>query len=123
MLSPLNMAPDAGGTSSKRGDSTRAGDGLGGPASDTLLVVPALSPVALNGLFVAAEFGLVKVRSPQVDGLVRGYMRPPGLLRKTTGKLDACLSVFQPNAARRPVERDVRNFHNRNARWQAWICC
>ena len=27
--------------------------------------------VALNGLFVAAEFGLMKIRSTQVDGLVR----------------------------------------------------
>jgi hypothetical protein len=26
-------------------------------------------------------------------------------------------------AQRRPVERNVRNFHNRKTRWHAWICC
>jgi len=41
---------------------------LGGIASDALLIVLALFLVALNGLFVAAEFGLVKIRSTQVDG-------------------------------------------------------
>jgi CBS domain containing-hemolysin-like protein len=41
---------------------------LSGLLLDGLLVVLALFLVALNGLFVAAEFGLVKIRSTQVDG-------------------------------------------------------
>ncbi len=55
----------------------------------------ALFLVALNGLFVAAEFGLVKIRSTQVDGLVRDGRRSAGLLKKATEKLDAYLSVCQ----------------------------
>jgi CBS domain containing-hemolysin-like protein len=62
---------------------------------DGLLVVLALFLVALNGLFVAAEFGLVKIRSTQVDGLVREGRRSSGLLKKATEKLDAYLSVCQ----------------------------
>jgi CBS domain containing-hemolysin-like protein len=62
---------------------------------DGLLVVLALLLVALNGLFVAAEFGLVKIRSTQVDGLVREGRRSSGLLKKATDKLDAYLSVCQ----------------------------
>jgi CBS domain containing-hemolysin-like protein len=58
-------------------------------------VVLALFLVALNGLFVAAEFGLVKIRSTQVDGLVREGRRSSGLLKKATEKLDAYLSVCQ----------------------------
>jgi CBS domain containing-hemolysin-like protein len=68
---------------------------LGGLALDGLLVVLALFLVALNGLFVAAEFGLVKIRSTQVDGLVREGRRSSGLLKKATGKLDSYLSVCQ----------------------------
>ncbi len=64
-------------------------------ALNALLVVLALFLVALNGLFVAAEFGLVKIRSTQVDGLVREDRRSSGLLKKATGKLDAYLSVCQ----------------------------
>jgi len=60
-----------------------------------LLVVLALFLVALNGLFVAAEFGLVKIRSTQVDGLVREGRRSSGLLKKATDKLDSYLSVCQ----------------------------
>ncbi len=62
---------------------------------DGLLVVLALFLVALNGLFVAAEFGLVKIRSTQVDGLVREGRRSSGLLKKAKEKLDAYLSVCQ----------------------------
>jgi CBS domain containing-hemolysin-like protein len=68
---------------------------LGGLALNALLVVLALFLVALNGLFVAAEFGLVKIRSTQVDGLVREGRRSAGLLKKATDKLDAYLSVCQ----------------------------
>jgi CBS domain containing-hemolysin-like protein len=62
---------------------------------DGLLVVLALFLVALNGLFVAAEFGLVKIRSTQVDGLVREGRTSSGLLKKATDKLDSYLSVCQ----------------------------
>ncbi|MEJ7840715.1 MAG: hemolysin family protein [Rubrobacter sp.] len=68
---------------------------MSGPVLDALLVVLALFLVALNGLFVAAEFGLVKIRSTQVDGLVREGRRSSGLLKKATDKLDAYLSVCQ----------------------------
>jgi len=73
----------------------RGGGVLGGLVSDALLVVLALLLVALNGLFVAAEFGLVKIRPTQVDGLVREGRRSSGLLKSATGKLDAYLSVCQ----------------------------
>ena len=53
------------------GSSFREGNVLSGLVFDGVLVVLALLLVALDGLFVAAEFGLVKVRSTQVDGLVR----------------------------------------------------
>jgi CBS domain containing-hemolysin-like protein len=39
-------------------------------ALDGLMLVFALFLVALNGLFVAAEFALVKIRATQVDRLV-----------------------------------------------------
>jgi hypothetical protein len=39
---------------------------LSGLVLDGLLVILALFLVVLNGLFVAAEFGLVKIRSTQV---------------------------------------------------------
>ena len=68
---------------------------MSGLVLDGVLVVLALFLVALNGLFVAAEFGLVKVRSTQVDGLVREGRRSSGLLKKATEKLDAYLSVCQ----------------------------
>ena len=68
---------------------------MDGLVLNALLVVLALFLVALNGLFVAAEFGLVKIRSTQVDGLVREGRRSSGLLKKATDKLDAYLSVCQ----------------------------
>ena len=53
------------------GSCFREGNVLSGLVLDGVLVVLALLLVALDGLFVAAEFGLVKIRSTQVDGLVR----------------------------------------------------
>ena len=53
------------------GSSFREGNVLSGLVLDGVLVVLALLLVALNGLFVAAEFGLVKIRSTQVDELAR----------------------------------------------------
>ena len=77
------------------GSSLREGNVLSGLVLDGLLVVLALFLVALNGLFVAAEFGLVKIRSTQVDGLVREGRRSSGLLKKATEKLDQYLAVCQ----------------------------
>ena len=51
------------------GDTLREGV-VNGLALDGLLLVFALTLVALNGLFVAAEFALVKIRATQVDRLV-----------------------------------------------------
>jgi CBS domain containing-hemolysin-like protein len=68
---------------------------LGSLALDALMVVFALFLVALNGLFVAAEFGLVKIRSTQVNGLVREGRTSAWLLKKATDKLDSYLSVCQ----------------------------
>jgi len=62
---------------------------------DALMVVLALFLVALNGLFVAAEFGLVKIRSTQVDRLVREGRTSAGLVEEATNKLDSYLSVSQ----------------------------
>ena len=68
---------------------------MGSLTLDALMVVFALFLVALNGLFVAAEFGLVKIRSTQVDGLAREGRTSAGLLKKATDKLDSYLSVCQ----------------------------
>src|SRR5215208_8533938 len=73
----------------------RAGGGLGGLALDAILVVLALFLVGLNALFVAAEFGLVKIRSTQVDGLVQEGRTSASLLKKAIDKLDSYLSVCQ----------------------------
>jgi CBS domain containing-hemolysin-like protein len=49
----------------------------------------------LNGLFVAAEFSLVKIRATQVDRLVQEGRRSAGLVKEATSKLDAYLAVCQ----------------------------
>ena len=64
-------------------------------ALDGLTLVFALILVALNGLFVAAEFALVKIRATQVDRLVREGKTSAGLVEEATDKLDAYLSVSQ----------------------------
>ena len=68
---------------------------MGGLALNGLLVVLALFLVALNGLFVAAEFALVKIRATQVDRLVQEGKTSAGLVEEATNKLDAYLSVCQ----------------------------
>src|SRR3712207_6236972 len=59
------------------------------------MVVLALFLVALNGLFVAAEFGFVKIRATQVDRLVQEGRATAPLVKDATRKLDAYLSVCQ----------------------------
>jgi CBS domain containing-hemolysin-like protein len=49
----------------------------------------------LNGLFVAAEFSLVKIRTTQVDRMVEEGRRSAGLVKEATGRLDAYLAVCQ----------------------------
>ena len=51
--------------------------------------------MALNGLFVAAEFSLVKIRATQVEKLVEEKRSTAGLVQNATNKLDAYLAVCQ----------------------------
>ena len=60
-------------------------EGLG---LDALMVFLALFLVALNGLFVAAEFGLVKIRATQVDRLVNEGRATAHLVKDATRRLD-----------------------------------
>ena len=62
---------------------------------DALMVFLALFLVALNGLFVAAEFGFVKIRATQVDRLVNEGKPTAGLVKDATQRLDIYLSVCQ----------------------------
>src|SRR5215204_3906467 len=59
------------------------------------MVFLALFLVALNGLFVAAEFGLVKIRATQVDRLVNEGRATAHLVKDATRRLDVYLSVCQ----------------------------
>ena len=68
---------------------------MGTLALDALMVVLALFLVALNGLFVAAEFGFVKIRATQVERLVQEKKATAGLVKDATRRLDAYLSVCQ----------------------------
>ena len=60
-----------------------------------MTILAALFLVVMNGLFVAAEFSLVKIRSTQVDRLEREGRAAAGMVRAATGKLDAYLAVCQ----------------------------
>jgi len=62
---------------------------------DAFMLVLALFLVVLNGLFVAAEFGFVKIRSTQVDRLVQEGRATAGLVKDATRRLDVYLSVCQ----------------------------
>src|SRR3712207_3639182 len=59
------------------------------------MILFALVLVALNGLFVAAEFAFVKIRATQVDRLVRQGKTSAGLVEEATDKLGAYLSISQ----------------------------
>ncbi|WP_233870863.1 hemolysin family protein [Paraburkholderia adhaesiva] len=58
-------------------------------------LVGALLLVALNGFFVAAEFGFVKLRQTRVQSLVAQYGLRGRVLAKVHGQLDAYLSACQ----------------------------
>src|SRR5919112_1930212 len=60
-----------------------------------LMLLAALLLVALNGLFVAAEFAFVSIRSSRVEGMVQEGKMSAGLIKEATGKLDAYLAVCQ----------------------------
>jgi CBS domain containing-hemolysin-like protein len=58
-------------------------------------LIGALLLVALNGFFVAAEFGLVKLRPTRIEVLARKSGLRGRLLRIVHGRLDAYLSACQ----------------------------
>jgi hypothetical protein len=55
----------------------------------------ALFLVALNGLFVAAEFAFVRIRATQVDRLVEEGKSSAGMVKIAQQKLDQYLAVCQ----------------------------
>jgi CBS domain containing-hemolysin-like protein len=63
--------------------------------SSGLKLFAALLLVVLNGLFVAAEFAFVKIRSTKVESMVREGQVSAGLVKEATGSLDAYLAVCQ----------------------------
>ncbi len=63
--------------------------------STTLLILIALLLVLLNGFFVAAEFGLVKLRQTRVKALATRYGWRGQILAKVHSRLDAYLSACQ----------------------------
>jgi CBS domain containing-hemolysin-like protein len=63
--------------------------------SNVLLVVVALILVVLNGFFVAAEFGLVKLRQTRVKAIEKKYAWRGRMLARVHQDLDAYLSACQ----------------------------
>ncbi|MBL8251108.1 MAG: HlyC/CorC family transporter, partial [Candidatus Competibacter sp.] len=59
------------------------------------VVIAALLLVALNGFFVAAEFGLVKLRQTRLSALAKHYGWRGRILTAVHGHLDAYLSACQ----------------------------
>nr|WP_234406079.1 CNNM domain-containing protein [Methylobacillus glycogenes] len=63
--------------------------------SNLLLILLALFLVLLNGFFVAAEFGLVKLRQTRVRAIAKTQGWRGQILAKVHGQLDAYLSACQ----------------------------
>ncbi|MDR5754825.1 MULTISPECIES: hemolysin family protein [unclassified Caballeronia] len=63
--------------------------------AQVVALIGAMLLVALNGFFVAAEFGLVKLRATRVKAIARTNGLPGRLLAKVHGQLDAYLSACQ----------------------------
>ncbi|MGV8892823.1 MAG: hemolysin family protein [Burkholderiaceae bacterium] len=63
--------------------------------ANILLIVVALLLVALNGVFVAAEFSLVKLRQTRIHAIAKKNGLPGRILAKVHTKLDAYLSACQ----------------------------
>ncbi len=68
---------------------------MDGVVLSSLGLFAALFFVALNGLFVSAEFSFVKIRATQVDRLVQEGRASARLVREAIRKLDAYLAVCQ----------------------------
>ena len=51
--------------------------------------------VALNGLFVAAEFAFVRIRATQIDRLINEGKPSANLIKSSVAKLDQYLAVCQ----------------------------
>ena len=62
---------------------------------DSALIIFALFLVVLNGLFVGAEFSLVRIRNTQVERLVQEGKTSAGMVREATRHLDVYLAVSQ----------------------------
>ncbi|MBC7573496.1 MAG: HlyC/CorC family transporter, partial [Herminiimonas sp.] len=62
---------------------------------NVLLVIAALFLVALNGFFVAAEFGLVKLRQTKIRAIAKTQGLRGRILLKVHSQLDAYLSACQ----------------------------
>ncbi len=77
-----------------RGHSLEGG-ALEGVVLSSLGLFAALFFVALNGLFVSAEFSFVKIRATQVERLVQEGRASAKLVQTATRKLDAYLAVCQ----------------------------
>ena len=60
-----------------------------------LQLFAALVLVALNGLFVAAEFAFVKIRTSKVEEMVREGKASAGIVKEAIGNLDGYLAVCQ----------------------------
>jgi len=63
--------------------------------NDILLVAAALLLVALNGFFVAVEFGLVKLRQTRIRAIAKIYGWQGRILAKVHAQLDVYLSACQ----------------------------
>jgi len=63
--------------------------------NNLFLIIAALLLVALNGFFVAAEFGLVKLRQTRIRAIVKTHGWRGRILGKVHAKLDAYLSACQ----------------------------
>ena len=61
--------------------------------NNLFLILLALILVLLNGFFVAAEFGLVKLRSTRVRAIAKNLGWRGRMLAKVHGSLDAYLSA------------------------------
>ena len=68
---------------------------LEGLVLPALRILAALFLVVLNGLFVAAEFSLVKIRATQVDRMEQEGKAGAGLVSAAKDRLDAYLAVCQ----------------------------
>ena len=60
-----------------------------------LQLFAALLLVALNGLFVAAEFAFVKIRTSKVEEMVQEGKTSAGIVKEAIGNLDGYLTVCQ----------------------------